>query len=52
MRNIYWMMSSAWLCRNHTTWTGTCDALSNITQPILVAVRADDAAALDSLTLA
>ena len=35
-----------------TTWTGTCNALSNITQPTLVIVGADDDAAPDSLTLA
>jgi pimeloyl-ACP methyl ester carboxylesterase len=35
-----------------TTWTGTCNALSNITQPTLVIVGADDAAAPDSLILA
>ena len=35
-----------------TTWTGTCNALSNITQPTLVIVGADDDAAPDSLILA
>ena len=35
-----------------TTWKGTCNALSNITQPTLVIVGADDDAAPDSLTLA
>ena len=35
-----------------TTWTGTCNVLSNITQPTLVIVGADDDAAPDSLTLA
>ena len=35
-----------------TTWAGTCNALSNITQPTLVVVGADDDAAPDSLTLA
>ena len=35
-----------------TTWTGTCNALSNIIQPTLVIVGADDDAAPDSLTLA
>ena len=35
-----------------TTWTGTCNALSNITQPTLVIVGADDDAAPDSLNLA
>lgn len=34
------------------TWTGTCNALSNITQPTLVIVGTDDDAAPDSLTLA
>jgi pimeloyl-ACP methyl ester carboxylesterase len=35
-----------------TTWTGTCNALSNITQPTLIIVGADDDAAPDSLILA
>jgi pimeloyl-ACP methyl ester carboxylesterase len=35
-----------------TTWTGTCNALSSITQPALVIVGTDDDAAPDSLTLA
>jgi pimeloyl-ACP methyl ester carboxylesterase len=35
-----------------TTWKGTCNALSNITQPTLVIVGADDDAAPDSLILA
>ncbi len=35
-----------------TTWTGTCNALSNITQPTLVIVGADDNAAPDSSILA
>ena len=35
-----------------TTWTGTCNALSSITQPTLVIVGADDDAAPDSLILA
>jgi pimeloyl-ACP methyl ester carboxylesterase len=35
-----------------TTWKGTCNALSNITQPTLIIVGADDDAATDSLTLA
>jgi pimeloyl-ACP methyl ester carboxylesterase len=35
-----------------TTWTGTCNALSNITKSTLVIVGADDDAAPDSLTLA
>jgi pimeloyl-ACP methyl ester carboxylesterase len=35
-----------------TTWTGTCNALSNITQSTLVIVGTDDDAAPDSLTLA
>jgi pimeloyl-ACP methyl ester carboxylesterase len=35
-----------------STWTGTCNALSNITQPTLVVVGTDDDAAPDSLTLA
>lgn len=35
-----------------TTWTGNCNALSNITQPTLVIVGADDDAAPDSLILA
>ena len=34
------------------TWTGTCNALSNITQPTLIIVGTDDDAAPDSLTLA
>jgi pimeloyl-ACP methyl ester carboxylesterase len=34
------------------TWTGTCNALSNITQPTLVIVGTDDDPAPDSLTLA
>ena len=34
------------------TWTGTCNALSSITQPTLVIVGTDDDAAPDSLTLA
>lgn len=34
------------------TWTGTCTALSNITQPTLIIVGTDDDAAPDSLTLA
>ena len=34
------------------TWTGTCNALSSITQPTLVIVGTDDHAAPDSLTLA
>jgi pimeloyl-ACP methyl ester carboxylesterase len=34
------------------TWTGTCTALSSITQPTLVIVGTDDDAAPDSLTLA
>ena len=35
-----------------STWTGTCNALSHITQPTLVIVGTDDDAAPDSLTLA
>jgi pimeloyl-ACP methyl ester carboxylesterase len=35
-----------------TTWTGTCNALSNSTQPTLVIVGANDDAAPDSLILA
>jgi pimeloyl-ACP methyl ester carboxylesterase len=35
-----------------STWTGTCNALSNITQPTLVIVGEDDDAAPDSLILA
>jgi pimeloyl-ACP methyl ester carboxylesterase len=35
-----------------TTWTGTCNDLSNITQPTLVIVGADDDAAPYSLILA
>ena len=34
------------------TWTGTCNALSSITQPTLVIVGMDDDPAPDSLTLA
>ena len=34
------------------TWTGTCNALSSITQPTLVIVGTDDDPAPDSLTLA
>lgn len=34
------------------TWTGTCNALSSITQPTLVIVGMNDDAAPDSLTLA
>ena len=34
------------------TWTGTCNALSNITQPTLIIVGTDNDAAPDSLTLA
>jgi pimeloyl-ACP methyl ester carboxylesterase len=34
------------------TWTGTCNALSTITQPTLVIVGTDDDPAPDSLTLA
>ncbi len=34
------------------TWTGTCNALSSITQPTLVIVGTDDDPARDSLTLA
>jgi pimeloyl-ACP methyl ester carboxylesterase len=34
------------------TWTGTCNTLPNITQPTLVIVGTDDAAAPNSLTLA
>jgi pimeloyl-ACP methyl ester carboxylesterase len=34
------------------TWTGTCNALSSITQPTLVIVGMDDDTAPDSLTLA
>ena len=35
-----------------TTWTGTCNALSHITEPTLVIVGADDDATPDSLILA
>jgi pimeloyl-ACP methyl ester carboxylesterase len=35
-----------------STWTGTCNTLSHITQPTLVIVGTDDDAAPDSLTLA
>ena len=35
-----------------TTWKGTCNALSNITQPTLIIVGSDDDAAPDSLVLA
>jgi pimeloyl-ACP methyl ester carboxylesterase len=35
-----------------TTWTGTCKALSSITQPTLVIVGMNDDAAPDSMTLA
>jgi pimeloyl-ACP methyl ester carboxylesterase len=35
-----------------TTWRGTCNLLSNTTQPTLIIVGADDDAAPDSLTLA
>jgi pimeloyl-ACP methyl ester carboxylesterase len=33
-------------------WTGTCNAISNITQPTLVIVGTDDAPLQDSLMLA
>ena len=35
-----------------TTWTGTCNVLSSITQPTLIIVGADDDAAPDSSILA